>query len=155
MADLDRRRFDGAGEQVVGQGAGKRLTRIIIGYLFVKGSADALHHAAPDLALDEHRIDHCAAILGDRKVEKLDKASLRVNRYNGTVCGVRIDTGANRRLVGCGHVEQRVDTRREPIHPQMRNLGYLGNRNRGLRPPTPRHRHSGHRPGWIAADARR
>src|SRR5262249_11749481 len=82
------------------------------------------------------RTDHRAAILGDRKVEKLDKASLWINRYNGTVCGLGIDPGANRRLVGRGHVEQRVDTRREPIHPQMRNLGNLGDRNRALRPHT-------------------
>jgi len=36
----------------------------------------------------KHRIDHRAAILGDRKVEKLDKAGLRINRYNSTVCRV-------------------------------------------------------------------
>ena len=34
MADLDRRHFGSAGEQVVGQGAGKGLARIVIGYLF-------------------------------------------------------------------------------------------------------------------------
>jgi Molybdopterin-binding domain of aldehyde dehydrogenase len=47
-----------------------------------------LHHTAPDLALDEHRIDHRAAILSDREVEKLDKARLQIDRYNGTVCRV-------------------------------------------------------------------
>src|SRR5262249_62333407 len=105
MADLDRWHFDGAGKQVVRQGAGQRLAGLVIGYLFVKGSANPLHHTAPDLALDEHRIDHRSAILGDRKVEKLDKASLRINRYNSTVCSVGIDPGANRRLVSRGHVE--------------------------------------------------
>src|SRR6516164_10638240 len=114
MTDLDHRHFDGAREQVVGQGACEGLASVIIGYLFVKGSADALHHTAPDLALDEHRIDHRAAILADRKVEKLDKAGLRIYHYNSTVCGVRIDPGPDRRLVGRGHAKQRVDTRREP-----------------------------------------
>ena len=32
--------------------------------------------AAADLTLDEHWVDHRAAILGDREIEELDKAGL-------------------------------------------------------------------------------
>jgi hypothetical protein len=36
--------------------------------LFVEGRADALHNPATDLSLDEHRVDHRSAILGNSEV---------------------------------------------------------------------------------------
>jgi hypothetical protein len=42
--------------------------------------------------------------------------------------------GADRRLVGRGRVKQRIDVRRQSIHPQMRHLGDLADRDGSLRP---------------------
>ena len=64
MADFDRRHFRGAGQQVIGERTGERLARLVVGDLFVKRCAEALHAAAADLAFDEHRVDHREAILG-------------------------------------------------------------------------------------------
>jgi hypothetical protein len=36
------------------------------------------------LPLDDHRVDHRAAILGDREVEELDEAGLGIDRDDGT-----------------------------------------------------------------------
>jgi hypothetical protein len=47
---------------------------------------------------------------------------------------VRKDAGADRRLVGRGRVKQRIDVRRQSIHPQMRHLGDLADRDGSLRP---------------------
>jgi len=42
---------------------------------------------------------------------------------------------ADLRLVGCGRIEERIDVRRQSIHPQIRDLGDLADSNRSLRPP--------------------
>jgi hypothetical protein len=112
MADLDHLHFDGAGEQIVGQGAGEGLASIVTG--------DPSQRTVPMPCTTPPRIwpstsigfDHRAAVLGDRKVEKLDRACLGINGYNGTMCRVGIDPGANCRLVARSHIEQRVDARR-------------------------------------------
>src|SRR5206468_7648357 len=85
MADLDRRHFGGAGQEVVGQGAGERLARLVVGDLFVKRGADASYDAAADLPFDGYRVDHRAAILRDGVIEELDKPGLGVDRHDGAM----------------------------------------------------------------------
>jgi hypothetical protein len=103
--------------------AGKRLARLVVGDLLVKGRADPLHDAAADLTFDEHRVHHRAAILGDRVIEQFDKAGFEVDGDDGAVRRIGINAGADRRLVGDGRVEQRVDPLRQSVHAQMRDLG--------------------------------
>jgi len=126
--------FGGAGQEVIGQGAGERLASFVVGDLFEEGGADALHDVAADLAFDEHRVDHRAAILGDGVIEQLDKAGLGVDGDDCAVRCIGLDAGADRRFVGRGRVEQRNDALRQSVHPQMRDLGDLGDRDRSLWP---------------------
>ena len=62
------------------------------------------------------------------------EAGLGVDRDDRAVRRIGIDAGADRRLVGRGRVEQRIDAGRQSVHPQMRDLGDLGDRHRALRP---------------------
>jgi hypothetical protein len=87
----------------------------------------------PDLTLDEHRVDHRAAILGDGVVEQFDKAGVGVDRNDGAVRRIGIDASADRRLVSRSCVEQRIDARRQSVHAQMRDLRDLSDRDRALR----------------------
>ena len=122
--------------KVIGHGAGERLAGLVVGDFLEQRGADALHDAAADLAFDEHRVDHRAAILGDGVIEQFDEAGLGVDRDDGAVGRVGVNPGADRRLVGGGCVEQRVDARRQSVHAQMRNLGDLGDRDRARGPAT-------------------
>src|SRR5205085_11234815 len=69
-------RSGGARQQVIREGHGERLALRIVRNLLVQRGADALHDPAADLALDDHRVDHRAAILGDGEIEQLGKAGL-------------------------------------------------------------------------------
>jgi hypothetical protein len=74
MPDLDRRQSGRTQQAVVGQCPGERLSRFATGDLIVECRANPLYDATPDLALDGHRVDHRAAILGHNEVEALGKS---------------------------------------------------------------------------------
>jgi hypothetical protein len=80
VTDLGRRQFGHTRQELFGQGAGEQLAGVVVGDLPGEDGADALDDAAPDLAFDDHRVDHRAAILGDGEVEELDEAGLGVDR---------------------------------------------------------------------------
>ena len=135
MADLDRRQFEGAGQVIVEQGRGERLALLVVGDLLAQRGADPLHHAAVDLRLDDHRVDHRAAILGDREIDEFDRAGLRIDRNDGAVRRVGENAGADPGLIGRRRLEQRLLPGGQPIHPQIRDMGDLGDRYRAaLRP---------------------
>ena len=115
VADFDRRHFGGAGEQVVGEGAGERPAGLLVGNLFEQSGADALHDAAVDLAFDEHRVDHRAAIPGARVIEQFYKAGLGVDRDDGAVRRIEVDAGADRGLVGGGRIDAGSAILRPPV----------------------------------------
>jgi hypothetical protein len=97
MADLDRRQFGDAGHQVIGEGDGQGLALRVVWDFLVQRGADALHDAAADLPFDDHRIDHRAAILGDREVDQLDEAGLGIDRDDRAMRRIGEDAGADLR----------------------------------------------------------
>ena len=68
-----------AGQQVVGEGRGQRLARVVVRHLLVERGADALRQAAQHLAVDDHRVHQLAAILDDQVVLEHDGAGLGVD----------------------------------------------------------------------------
>lgn len=68
MADFDGRHSGRTRQEIVGERADERLAGQLVGDLLVERGADALNHAAPQLAFDHRRIDHRAAVLGDVEV---------------------------------------------------------------------------------------
>ena len=65
MDDVDHGHFDGGWDDVINQSAGQKLAGGVVDDLFVKRGANALRNAAMHLAVNNHRIDDAAAILGD------------------------------------------------------------------------------------------
>ena len=61
------------------QRCGQRLSVLVERDLLIKRGADALRDAALHLAVDDHRIDHRAAILRDGVVEDLDDAGVGID----------------------------------------------------------------------------
>src|SRR5215471_10803133 len=55
----------------------------VVDDVFRKRLADALRQAAVHLALDDHRIDDDAAIVGGIKAAQLDQAGLRIDEMHG------------------------------------------------------------------------
>src|ERR1700677_2852016 len=98
MPDPDRWQLMSAGHVVIEKCRGERLALIVIRDLLVQRGADPLHHAAADLTLDKHRIDHRAAILRDREIEQFDRAGLRVDRYDRAMSRVRVNARTYARL---------------------------------------------------------
>ena len=57
----------------------------IVGQLFVQRSADALRHAANDLALDDQRIDQRSGIAHDGVLEDFDLERVAIDLDDGDV----------------------------------------------------------------------
>ena len=64
---------------------------------FEERAADALHHAARDLALDDARVDHRPAVLAHDVAQERDAARLDVDLARAHVGGVDPDRPARRR----------------------------------------------------------
>ena len=83
VQDADLRHLGGAGQQVVGERGGQRLGLRVEAHLLVERRADALRRAAPDLAVDDHRVDQRAAVLDHDVVEDLELAGLGIDGDDG------------------------------------------------------------------------
>ena len=84
------------------------------GEVLAEGAADALRDATVHLALDDHRVDHGAAVLDHRVAEHVDLAGLRIDLDVGGVHGAREAPGVGR-LVAARRLEARLD----PVGKQM------------------------------------
>ena len=62
---LDGRQFHGRRHQIVEKRAGQELALVVVDHLLEERPAHALGHPAVHLALDDERIDHLAAVVGD------------------------------------------------------------------------------------------
>src|SRR6266478_6448959 len=71
--------FAGHRNQVIGHIGVSQLAAPIIDAFLEQRCTEALHHAAPDLLVDQLRIDDRAAILDHPMPEQLDEASIGVN----------------------------------------------------------------------------
>ena len=79
VADLDVGHLGGHRHEVVGHIAVSELAALIVAAMLEQRLADALHHATPDLLVDELRIDHGAAVLHAPVLEQGDEAGLDVD----------------------------------------------------------------------------
>ena len=95
---------------------------------FKQRTADALHCATHDLAFDQHRIDHHAAIMRDGVVRDLHASKLGIDFDHRGMH--RIGPGDGRRFEIIGFLESGIDARRTPIVPaRARRLRHLGERD--------------------------
>jgi hypothetical protein len=67
-------------EPAVGERGAERLAGVAVGHLLVERGADALRHAADDLAVDDHRVEQQSAVLDHHVVEDVDRAGVGVDR---------------------------------------------------------------------------
>ena len=65
MADIDVGHFAGHRNQIIGHVGVGQLSALVVDALLEQRRPEALHHAAPDLLVDQLRIDDGAAVLDD------------------------------------------------------------------------------------------
>ena len=81
---IDWRHFAHCRHQIIGEGHRQRLAALVIQELFQQRAADTLRTAANDLALDQHRIDRLADVVGDQIALDRDGAGVRSMRATAT-----------------------------------------------------------------------
>ena len=77
VVDLERGHVVGARQRVVHQRAGEELTGGVVDHLLEESVADAVRHAAVDLALDDDRVDHGAAVVHRDVAEHVERRRCR------------------------------------------------------------------------------
>src|SRR5439155_5782142 len=83
MVEPGLKNFRRARQQIIRQGRGERLARLVEWHLLIERGTDPLGKAAKYLAIDHHRIDELAAVLDDRIVDDLDRADLGIDQHHG------------------------------------------------------------------------
>ena len=99
VKQLDRRHLAARRRQKIGERRREDVAAFVVDDLFQQRIADALRDAADDLAVDNHRIDQAAGILGHDEPLDRDPSGLRVNLDDAGVAGVRKRAG---RIIGRG-----------------------------------------------------
>ena len=87
---LDRRDFARRRHEVIGEADAERLAARIVEKFFEQCAADALSDAAGDLAVDQHRIDRLADVVGDEKSLDSGRSGVAVDTHDGDVNAVGI-----------------------------------------------------------------
>jgi len=133
MDDIDVGHFRRAHQQIFRHIGGERLAVFVVLHPLEQGVADTVRGAAMDLAVDDHRIDNTAAVVGDDEIDHGYAAGLHVDfhLHHGAAAGIGhlIDNQMLGRLhAGLDTAGQRIA--RRPRH-RMSDL-------------PERHRHVGH-----------
>ena len=76
-------------QEVVDERRRQRVAGVVVDEVLEQHAADALHDAAEDLALDDRRVDHRAAVLRDDVAQDLRHAGVAVDLDDAEVGGVR------------------------------------------------------------------
>ena len=79
MSYINIGHFAGHRNQVIGHIGVGQLAALIIDAFLEQRRTEALHYTAPDLLVDQLRIDDRAAILDHPMPEKLDEAGIDIN----------------------------------------------------------------------------
>ena len=119
MDDANGGNFRSARHHVVCKRGRERLPLLVVGNLFIERRADALRDAALHLPVDDHRVDHGAAVLGHHVVEQLGHAALGVDRDDDRVRAIGEDAAGIGRLIAGNGLEQRVHAGRQLIWPRI------------------------------------
>src|SRR5262249_41802816 len=80
--------FCRAGQHVIQQRRGERLSLGIERHHFIKASADALRRPTADLPINDHRVDQGSAIFDYDIIQDFDYAGGGIDGYNGSMGGV-------------------------------------------------------------------
>ena len=83
LGNRQRRHLRGARQRVVHERAGGERAVGLVDHLLEHGLAEALRRAAPDLALDEQRVHHRAAIVDGDQALDVDVARVGVDAHHG------------------------------------------------------------------------
>ena len=126
MRDPHRRNLRRARHHVVAERGGERLADLVVGDFLVERGADALRDAALHLAVDDHRIDHGAAVFRDRVVENFDDAGVGLDGDDHGMGAIGEHAAGFRGLVGAGGVEQRLHAGRQMLLADVGGIGDLG-----------------------------
>ena len=109
---MKTRHVDGARHRVVHERAGEQLAFVVVDRMLHQRLADALHHAAVELALDDHRIDDGAEIVDRRVSHHLDDAGFGIDLDLGDVAAVGIG-GRARSVADVRDIERLRRVRRQ------------------------------------------
>ena len=74
-------------------GRGQELALGVVEAFLVERAADALHHAAADLLVHQHRVDHAPAVLNHPETKDLHKAGFGIDLDVGRHGAVGEDEG--------------------------------------------------------------
>ena len=114
----------------------ERVAVVVVDHVLVEHAADALHDAAGDLALDDHRVDHHAAVLADDVAQ--DRRPTRSSASTSTMQAWQaFDERHRRRQVAGADLEPGLHARRQALglrcRRRSRDLGDRLTRVRGRR----------------------
>ena len=84
FAESERRHIAGAHHRVIHQRAGEHLAVFAEEHLFAQRFAEALRHAAVNLALDDHRVDDYAAVIDQHELLDGRLAGFAIDRTMAT-----------------------------------------------------------------------
>ncbi len=87
---VDRRHLACGGHQVVREGDRQRLAALVVEEFLEQSAAEPLRKAAGDLALDQHRIDRAADVVGDEIALDRHAAGVAVHLGDGDMHAVGI-----------------------------------------------------------------
>ena len=126
MGDPHRRNFRRAGHHVVAERGGERLADLVVGNFLVQRGADALGDAALHLAVDDHRVDHGAAVFRDGIVEDFDHTGVGLDGDDHRMRAIGEHAAGLGRLVGAGGIEQGIHAGGQVLLAHVRGIGDLG-----------------------------
>ena len=109
IANLDIRYFRRARQQIIGECRRQGLPVFVRNPSPEDAGTSAWRTAACDLRIDDHRIDHIAAILHDRVIDQLDRAGLGIDQNDRRMGRVREYTGRFTRLISLGRIQNWID----------------------------------------------
>ena len=123
IGERERRHVGGARHGVIHERAGEQLAVAVVDRLFHQRLADALHHAAVQLAFDDQRIDDGAEIVDAGIFGDLDDAGFRIDLDFGDMAAVGIGRGAGS-VADMGDVEglRRVGRRLRAVVQFLRQI---------------------------------
>ena len=104
MQNTDVRRFRSAGQQIIREGRGQRLSAVVERHFFIERGADALDRAAVDLPIDNHRIDQHAAVFNHDIVKNFHLADLGIDGNDNRVGGITESAGIHVRFIADSHL---------------------------------------------------
>ena len=125
MADFDIGHFGRHGHQIVGHGGVEILALFVVQAFLIERAADALNHAAANLLVDQHRIDHGAAIVHHPAFEQLDDSRVHVDLDMEGLEAVGEGEGKGLRHVVAGHHQFRLHALRQGVAAEIDDAAEL------------------------------